>query len=373
MLSLLFKPKRRKAVLALMKAAKAAGMSVEEYTKTLTPEQLAAFLPPDKSEPKVKMPDVALWGLPPDDQVTAEKFIADLRVAEAVEAARSEAWQPAAALLAEIGTDWDRRAAVVLELADAAAHDDGWLKAWQRARPGDPDAAVVNAQGLVHLAWQIRTSYAAEKVSREQWQSFFRVLEDAEAASGAAAKLAPEDPTPWRTMLTVARGRQYENDRFRAVWAELVARDPVHRSGHDQALQYWCEKWFGSHELMFAFAEEAAAKSPRLAVLELVAAHEAVFGDDAEHRAAWQSERVGRALDRLLPWLDGEGRDHPSTRTDRAYAAKALVEQGRCDEAVEQFRHLGVHADANVWAYSGRARVEFRKTRYLACHGATRP
>ena len=53
MLSLLFKPKRRKAVLALMKAAKAAGMSVEEYTKTLTPEQLAAFLPPDKTEPKV--------------------------------------------------------------------------------------------------------------------------------------------------------------------------------------------------------------------------------------------------------------------------------------------------------------------------------
>jgi hypothetical protein len=49
------------------------------------------------------------------------------------------------------------------------------------------------------------------------------------------------------------------------------------------------------------------------------------------------------------------------------------VAHGRCDAAVGQFKVLGVHANALVWAYGGRPEFEFRKTRYLACHGATRP
>ncbi|MEU5259887.1 DUF4034 domain-containing protein [Amycolatopsis sp. NPDC021455] len=362
----LFNSKRRKAAIALVKAARARGMSVEDYAKTLSPEELAQYVPQD-DKPKVEMPDVALWGLPPDKEVTAAKFVADARVAEAVAAYRAGDWQPAAALLTDLGTGWDRRAFAVQQLGDAAADDDGPLKAWQAS--GSADAAAVNAQGLVALAWQIRSSYTPEHVSEEQWAGFFRVLEDAEAATRAATEAAPEDPTPWCTMLTVARGRQYENDDFRAVWAELVARDPLHRPAHEQALQYWCAKWFGSHEQMFAFADEALEKAPKLAGLALVAAHEA----EDKGVEAWKSDRTRRALDVVLPWLDGEGRDHPANLRDRAYAAKALVANDRCDEAVEQFRVLGVHADASVWAYRGRPEREFLKTRYLACYGATRP
>ncbi len=366
----LFDFKRRKAAVALVKAARARGMSVEDYAKTLSPAELAQYVPQDKkpAAPKVEMPDVALWGLPPDSAVTGAKFIADARLAEAVTAYRAGDWQPGAALLADLGTDWDRRAHAVQQLGDAAADDEGPLKAWRES--GSADAAAVHAQGLVALAWQIRTSFTPEHVSEDQWAGFFRVLEDAEAATRAAAEAAPDDPTPWWTMVTVARGRQYENDDFRAVWAELVARDPLHRQGHEQALQYWCAKWFGSHEQMFAFADEAVAKAPKLAGLGLVAAHEA----EEKKVEAWKSDRTGRALDVVLPWLAGEGQDHPANLRDRAYAAKALVVNGRCDEAVEQFKVLGVHADALIWAFGGHGREhEFKKTRYLACYGATRP
>jgi hypothetical protein len=362
----LFNSKRRKAAVALVKAARAGGMSVEDYVKTLSPAELAKYVPQD-DKPKAEMPDVALWGLPPDEDVTAAKFIADARLTEAVAAYRAGDWQPGAALLADVGTDWDRRTHAVQQLGDAAADDDGPLKAWRAS--GTADAAAVHAQGLVALAWQIRSSYTPEHVSSEQWAGFFRVLEDAETAARTAAEAAPEDPTPWCTMLVVARGRQYGNDDFRAVWAELVARDPLHRPGHEQALQYWCAKWFGSHEQMFAFADEAAAKAPKLAGLAVVAAHEA----EAKGVEAWKSDRTRRALDVVVPWLAGAGRDHPANSRDRAYAAKALVVNGRCDEAVEQFKALGVHADALVWAYGGRPEHEFKKTRYLACYGATRP
>lgn len=371
-LSLLFNSRRRKSAIALMKAAKARGMSVEEFAKTLPSEELAKFVPRDdkaEPEPKIEMPDVALFDLPPDKEVTREEFIADARLAAVVDAARGGDWVPGAELLEEIGQDWDRRAFAVRHLGAVAADDDTALKAWQTARPGDPDASAVNARGLVGLAWQIRSGLRAEHVSREQWTGFFRVLEDAETAVRGAIALAPEDPTPWGTMLTVSLGRQYGNDEFRAVWAEAVARDPLNRQAHDQALQYWCKKWFGSHELMVDFAEEAAAKSPSLAVLPLIAGHEA----EHDGRPEWKHERVNRALDQTLSWLDGPGRDHPATRGDRAYAAYALVENGRNEEAVEQFRHLGVHADASMWAYSGNPVQTFLKTRYLACYGSTRP
>ncbi|WP_246127456.1 DUF4034 domain-containing protein [Amycolatopsis rhizosphaerae] len=377
-LGLLFDSKRRNGAIALAKAAKERGMSIEDYVRTLTPEQIAHYLPPTKKKKRqleksrIKMPDVALFGLPSDEEVTSAHYVPESEVVDARDAFAAGDSRPAARLLAAVGTDWDRRAYVVGVLGDAAANDDSGLRAWQAARPGDQDPATVHAESLVRLAWQIRSGLQAENVSREQFDGFFRVLGDAQPAALAAAELAPADPTPWVTMLTVARGLQFDNDAFRDVWEQVLARDPLNHTAHTSALQYWCKKWFGSHELMWAFAEEAAPKHPKLAVLPLIAAHEAAFGGAGE--SVWREERVVRALDRLLPWLDGAGHDHPGTRTARAYAARTLVELGRGDEAVDQFRHLGVHADAHMWGYSTKgAREEFRKIRYLACYRATRP
>ncbi|MFI5607181.1 DUF4034 domain-containing protein [Amycolatopsis sp. NPDC051903] len=379
-LSVLFDSRRRKTAIALAKAARERGMTVEQFASSLSREELARYVPPAKNKaknkpeaengPKVVMPDVAQFGLPPDAEVTAADFVPDPELDAARQAFANDDWRPAAHLLPTIGTHWDRRAVLISLLGEVVANDETGLERWRAERPGDPDAAAVNARGLLQLAWQVRSGLQAQHVSREQFQRFFAILESAEPAVREAAALAPADPTPWVTMLTVARGRQYDNNAFRDVWAQLVARDPVNLPAHDSALQYWCEKWGGSHELMWAFAEEGAAKHPKLAFLLLVAAHEAEFAGVA---GAWQDPRIGPAVDRLLPWLEGEGRNAPGTPNSRAYAARALVELGRGREAVEQFRHLGVHADAAVWAYSGKGRiVEFRKIRYLACYQATK-
>ncbi|MGW4488582.1 DUF4034 domain-containing protein [Amycolatopsis sp. NPDC004368] len=365
LVSLLFNPRRRKTALALAKAARERGMNVAQFTASLSREDLARYVAPDKKAPKVEVPDVTKFGLPADAEITTEPFVADREIDEAERAFVTGNWKPAAQLLSEIGTGWDRRVALVRRLGEAVANDEIGLDGWRTERPGDPDAAAVNAESLVCLAWQVRSSLGAEHVSREQFQKFFAILKSAEPAAREAAELAPDDPTPWVTMLAVARGLQYDNDAFGEVWNELVARDPAHLPAHSSALQYWCEKWFGSHELMWAFAEAGAAKHPKLARLPLVAAHEAEYRGV---KGAWQNPLVASAIDRLLPWLDGEGRDAPGTATSRAYAARALVELGRGKEAVEQFRHLGVHADELVWAYGNKGRiVEFKRVRHLAC------
>ncbi|MFH8387091.1 hypothetical protein ACH4E7_40305 [Kitasatospora sp. NPDC018058] len=42
----------------------------------------------------------------------------------------------------------------------------------------------------------------------------------------------------------------------------MTARDPHHLRAHEGALQYWCAKWHGSHELMHTFVDAALADAP---------------------------------------------------------------------------------------------------------------
>ena len=92
----------------------------------------------------------------------------------------------------------------------------------------------------------------------------------------------------------------------------------------------------------------------------------------------WRAGYVTQALDRALPWLNGEGADHPATREDRGYAILALMHNGRYDEAVAQFRHLGGHADGHVWHFGtdvtrGAKPIEqFSALRARACRRASK-
>ena len=351
-------PRYRRMMKAVAKDAKQRGMSTFDFMETLSEEDMARYL-----TPPLKQTQVARFGLPADNEITDDQVLPEpLRAAR--DAYRAGEWQPSADLLAEIGTDWDRRSTAVGVLSKVAADDDTALKAWRAARPDDADAAIVHADSLTNVAWQIRTAQRASKVSAEQFAGFRRVLGQADEACQLAAELAPDDPTPWEKRCSIAMGRQYSHDEFREVWAGVMARDPLHVGAHGRAMQYWCAKWFGSHELMWEFAEKGAAKHPKLAWLPLAAAFE-LWASNVKD--AWQDKRVEQALDTLLPWLDGDGRDTPQARDSRAFAARALVELKRGEEAVVQFRQLGAHADGFVWSYNAFGSVhEFRKIRSRA-------
>lgn len=352
-------PRYRRMMKGIAKDAKKRGLNTSDYMRTLGSSDLARYL-----IPPIKPMDVERFGLPPDAKLIKKPLLSKpVRDAKAAHAAGD--WQPGADLLAGTGQDWDRRSSIVSLLGEVAADDDTALKSWRAARPDDADAAAVHADALTNVAWQIRSARRAKYVSAEQFAGFQRVLGEADEASQTAAELAPDDPTPWATRCMITMGRQYGHEEFRAVWDGVMARDPLHVHGHARALQYWCAKWFGTHDLMWTFAEEGAAKHPKLAWLPLAAAFEA---SSSGVKDAWRDKRVEAALDRLLPWLDGEGQDAPDTPNSRAYAARALVELRRGPEAVEQFRHLGRSASGRVWSYSGYGAIhEFRTHRNQAC------
>ncbi|WP_354642099.1 DUF4034 domain-containing protein [Kitasatospora camelliae] len=313
-------------------------------------------------------------GLPAGEELDLSRPGPPTRGTAVVAAARPAAekgdWKPFAEYLAEAGEDWDVRYHRLQPIAEAAAEEDGWLKAWQAAEPGSPDAALVHATALIELAWEVRSAKQAKHVSREQFEAFHRILGEAVAASDVAAELAPADPSPWVSRLPVAMGLGWSHEEFGAVWDEVVRRAPHHYSAHQTALQYWCAKWRGSHELMTAFADRAAADAPPrslLSGLRLVALHELEFTQD--DYSAWQTPEAQHALDRVLADLETVPADDHRVPALRQLLAYGLTHNRRWAEAVEQFRLIGKYIGGAPWTYTGDPAGVFLQIRNRALRG----
>ncbi|MFJ2648735.1 hypothetical protein ACIO1C_18625 [Streptomyces sp. NPDC087420] len=328
--------------------------------------------------------------LPPDTAVVLDPVHPDLR--DALRAAAGSDHGPARDLLAATrrGAEWERRGIFVPQLARNALHHRGWLDAWLAEAPEDPDAVLVKAELCVAQAWEIRTGSRAQDVSKDQFQAFFALLDDAVPVISTAAELNPTDPVPWQIALTHATGSQAPREVFAAYWAEATARAPHHYGCHRAALQYLCEKWHGSHEEMFDFAEQAAAEAlpgSQLHALPLLAAVEYEVAADPTTTAATADTALGAprnrpvpaitlhtpsgasrtpartrihaATERALALSDAHPPGDPDAATVRNHLALTLILAGRHAEALEQFRRIGTHATELPWAYFGEAREEF--------------
>lgn len=306
--------------------------------------------------------------LPPDEAVTVDA-VADPALRAALTAAAAGDAGPARELLAgtRLGAQWERRSVCVSELAEHALHSPGWLEGWLAASPEDPDAVLVKADLCIQQAWEVRTGYRARHVSEDQFRAFFTLLEDAVPVIAAAAELNPTDPVPWQVALTHARGIQAPRDVFDAYWAEAVARAPHHYGCHATALQYLCDKWYGSHEEMFAFAEQAAEGAlpgSKLHALPLMAAIEyGVVSDDSTEDGPIDRARVDAAVARALELSSWYEPGDPDAAGFRNHLALMLIFAERWTEALEVFRAIGVHARSFPWGYVGEARKEFLEFR----------
>lgn len=186
-------------------------------------------------------------------------------------------------------------------------------------------------------------------------------------AAQEAARLAPDDPSPWVTMVTAARGLALPHDEFRRLWNELTARAPHHFFGHLNALQYWCAKWCGSDRLAHRFAQEAAASAPAhtlLSVLPLEASFERALQGPGPVPLAGRNPKS--EIDAVLNAVAAVPADDPRLPLVRHPLAAALVLAGRGREALEQFRLLEPWVGAEPWTYHADPVAAFDRARALA-------
>ncbi|MFJ8434050.1 hypothetical protein ACIQ9P_22380 [Kitasatospora sp. NPDC094019] len=315
----------------------------------------------------------ALTGLVPQAElVEAGSEPADPAARAALDAARAGDWRPAAALLSDGATDWSARYVRMSPFSDLAATDDTWLRQWRQEQPDSSEAAQVHADALVKLAWEIRTGKYASEVTREQATGFHRVLQEAAEASQEAIRLAPAgDPNPWVIQQAIAMGQGWSHERYHELWAEIVAREPHHYTGHTGALQYWCAKWRGSNELMHEFADKAIAGAPAgslLTVLKLRAAWEEVMRDKTAV-SLYRSTEFTATLDAALADLEAADPDHPGIVGARGWIAYGLIQNGRPAQAMNQFRRMGREI-AGPWIYYGNPAAVFAAARTKAARAA---
>jgi hypothetical protein len=153
----------------------------------------------------------------------------------------------------------------------------------------------------------------------------------------------------------------WPHERMRALWVEVTARAPYHYAAHASALQYWCEKWAGSDELMYAFAEESAAAAPPGALLSALRLQAILEEGGLGKHLVYAEDRTTRAIAALTADIAAAPADHPALPEARHLLGWTLRQQRRFGEAAEQLRQVeprfGRPADAGTsWrCSSGRA------------------
>lgn len=237
-----------------------------------------------------------------------------------------------------------------------------WLRVWRAEQPKDAGGAAVHAEFLVQQAWRTSTPGTDE---------FRIIMEEAKAACGDAALLAPGDPVPYIIELSVARGLAYPQPEFEELWLRILDRAPAHMGAHLAALHYWCEKWHGSRELANSFAEAAAARAPEgslLAALPLFA----VFEHLPEVNLVsgfYRSEVVTKAIHGALHAVHSARPDDPMLAHVRHLLVFFLVRSERWAEAMNQLIHIDGHVGALPWTLSADPAAEFAVYRALAVAG----
>ncbi|MFJ1752092.1 hypothetical protein [Kitasatospora sp. NPDC088134] len=283
-------------------------------------------------------------GLVPRAELVPDPGITGPDVDAALAALGTGDWHPAADLLAGAGQDQDRRWALIRRFSGPAVEDDAWLRAWRAERPESADAAVVDLDALIALAWKVRTGWSADRVSQERANAFHKVLGDAAAVAAEAVRLAdPGDPSPYVAQISLAMGQNWDNARFLELWAEIVDRDPLHFRAHARALQYRCDKWHGSHEKMHAFVDAAIAAAPAgslFTALKLEAYYEEFRRGDAGD-GAYAAPAVRAAADAVIADLAAAAPDSPRRLYAHGWLVWVLGRSGREAEAMEHLRALG--------------------------------
>ncbi|WP_445395512.1 hypothetical protein ACSMX9_19275 [Streptomyces sp. LE64] len=285
-------------------------------------------------------------------------------------------WRAASQLLAGTGAEGERRwqrvqafaGAASLELQQQPGGTGGagagaqWLRSWRTEAPKDAGGAAVQAEFLVQQAFRTSTPGTDE---------FRIILEEARAACGQAALLAPGDPIPYVVELAIARGLGYPRTEFEQLWLKILDRAPAHMGAHLAALHYWCEKWHGSRELAYSFAEAAAARAPQgslLSALPLFAVYEHMseitLVSDFHNTAV-----VRDAVEGALYAVHSARPDDPMTAHVRHLLVFFLVQAERWGEAMAQLVRVDGHVGALPWTMSADPAADYAVYRALAVAG----
>ncbi|MDT7842181.1 hypothetical protein [Streptomyces justiciae] len=272
-------------------------------------------------------------------------------------------WQGLRELLRATGPDWLSRGHRVRLLAQACA-SSSTAESWLAAEPHSGDALVLRAATETARAFNLAIA-AGRGVPIDQHR-----IDTAVLACLQAADAYPDDPTPWISLISVARlypsgVRRQELARW---WDELHRRDPYSVEGHLQILHYYSSRWHGTHGLMYDFARDAAGVAPPGCALPVLVQYarveeyryalDAAKGRQSSVGLAEHWSNDGAVSDVRRTWQRWfadrpRGAVTPGELRDLNYLTHAACHAGLTDIAGPLLRIQGARATRTPWSYTG--------------------
>lgn len=290
---------------------------------------------------------------------------------------------PAFDLLAATRAQPHRRALAVEVLGAAGTAVLPALRAAVRERPDDVNRLLVLGSAQSSAAWVARGAAYAEHTSDDQFRGLVDLTRQARSTLRRAAEADPDDPAPWCAMMPGALGAPEHDDEAAKVFAEAESRVPdvfgvVHRR-----LQTLAEKWYGSHDEMFAFARARTEALPdghplwSLVPVAHIEVHIANLSNGNLLKRFWRAmtylgkarAEVNAASDRLLAGPD----DEPNSLAAHQMFAVFYHEADHDDDQARFAAHLARSGDRAArwpWGYFGEPDVLFTAARAKVAGGS---
>ncbi|MCU7722855.1 hypothetical protein ODJ79_03930 [Actinoplanes sp. KI2] len=282
-------------------------------------------------------------------------------------------WRAMSARLASLPPASEYRLVLMRQLGDAAAQDDRWLWDWVAHEPANAAALAVQINYVVSVAWDVRTAGQSDQVNREQWQTFFRTLRNAQMILDRATTADPADPGPLIAMQSAAMGLQWSNDEYRDLLGKIRERAPHSYTSHQRAMRYFLPRWFGSLDQVEQYVEGALADAPLGTALTAVRLEMLYLEFRPKEGPArtefYRGARFNQALDAGIADAAAADSAHPGLPYLRHWLAHGLWQAGRPAEGAVQFRALGDYCGADPWNWYGDQTGTFREARD-ACYAA---
>ncbi|WP_328875868.1 hypothetical protein OHT76_40530 [Streptomyces sp. NBC_00287] len=272
-------------------------------------------------------------------------------------------WQGLRDLLRITGPDWLSRGHRVRMLAQACA-SSSTTESWLAAEPNSGDALVLRAATETARAFNLAIA-AGRGVPIDQQR-----IDTAVLACLTAAEAYVDDPTPWISLISVARlyPKGVRRQELARWWDELHRRDPFSVEGHLQVLHYYSARWHGTHGLMYDFARDAAGAAPPGVPLPVLVQYARVeeyrYALDAAHGQSG-AVRLGQHWDHdgaiadvrrtWQRWITGRTAHavNPGELRDLHYLTHAACLAGLPDIGAALLRMTGRRATRTPWSYTG--------------------
>jgi len=268
--------------------------------------------------------------------------------------------------------DWDTRQLLVFDVADQEGVER-FLREVIERDPDDLVATTMYAVRQVVMGWNVRTAARAKNVSRQQFETFFRYLRQAEETLIWVCAKDPGNVVAWTERVVTARGLELGPSEARRRYDRLADRVPHFLPAQAQLLQQLCPKWSGDFATMHAFAQRCMQDAPAgaqngMLVVEGHVEHwlDLESGKDAEYLGTEQVRTEIRAAGERSVLHPDFRRTPGWVRTMSMFAlGYSLISDWT--RAKRCFTELGPYADKRGWDYlNGGAEEAFARNRAWA-------